>query len=164
MSCVPIEQEYGGTLYRSRTEARWAVLMDAANMGFQYEPEGYDLVSGWYVPDFWVSGLNMFLEVKPEDFEIGPGHYIRERFVAEDLASLKKKPVLVACGWPREEMDLVYFEPDSIGPDLRPISDFFGSSHAIRHAKSYRFDWATPARARHVRDMIRGASRRLTDW
>jgi hypothetical protein len=163
MNNISIQQEYSGTTYRSRTEARWAVLMDAAGVGFQYEPEGYALVSGWYVPDFWVSGLNAFLEVKPEDLEIGPGHYIRERFLAEDLASLKKKPVLVACGWPHDEMNLVYFEPDRIMPELRPISDFFRADQ-IHHAKSYRFDWATPERARQARDHIRGAARRLTDW
>ena len=84
-------------------------------------------------------------------------------FVVEDLASLKKRSALIACGWPREGMDLLFFEPDSIRPDFRPISDFF-QSRDIQHAKSYRFDWATPAKPRQVRDLIRGAANKLTDW
>ena len=160
MNASSIETEYGGTLYRSRTEARWAVLMDIAGIGYQYEPEGFKLVSGWYVPDFWVSGLDM---VKPEDCPIGPGHYTKPRFLVEDLASLKNKSVLVALGWPEEEMNLLAFEPGRIMLERRPIAKFFRSED-IDHAKAYRFDWATPDTARQAMDLIFGAARKLKTW
>lgn len=134
-----IQTTYRGTKYRSRTEARWAVLFDYSGVGFQYEPEGFNLPSGRYVPDFWLD-MGCYFEVKPEECEAGPGHYTRERFVAEDLASLKSKAVAMACGSPSEEIDLLWFEPDAICPDCKPITDFF-TPWQIRYAKAYRFDW-----------------------
>ena len=44
---------YGGILFRSRLEARLAVLFDACGVDWEYEPEGFDLGDGiWYLPDF----------------------------------------------------------------------------------------------------------------
>lgn len=134
-----IETTYKGTKYRSRTEARWAVLFDYCGVGFQYEPEGFNLSSGRYVPDFWLD-MGCYFEVKPEECEAGPGHYTRERLVAEDLASLKGKTVVMACGSPNEAMDFLWFEPNAISPDYKPITDYF-TSWQIKQAKAYRFDW-----------------------
>jgi len=134
-----IQTTYKGTKYRSRTEARWAVLFDYCGVGFQYEPEGFNLPSGRYVPDFWTD-MGAYFEVKPEECEAGPGHYTRERFVAEDLASLKGRVVIMACGSPNEAMDFLWFEPNAIMPDCKPITDYF-TSWQIRYAKSFRFDW-----------------------
>lgn len=60
-----IETTYGGILFRSRLEARWAVFMDAMNVRYVYEPEAYDLGDCCYLPDFWLPDLNTFLEIKP---------------------------------------------------------------------------------------------------
>lgn len=49
----PIETEYNGYKFRSRLEARWAVFFDAIEIPYEYEPEGYELKSGWYLPDFY---------------------------------------------------------------------------------------------------------------
>jgi len=50
-----IETAYNGYLFRSRTEARWAVFFDALGIAYEYEKEGYDLGElGWYLPDFWL--------------------------------------------------------------------------------------------------------------
>lgn len=60
-----IETQYNGYRFRSRLEARWAVFFDAAGIAYQYEPEGYDLgEQGWYLPDFYLTDLDMFVEVK----------------------------------------------------------------------------------------------------
>lgn len=56
---------YNGTLFRSRTEARWAVLLDALSIPWVYEPEGYQLPSLLYLPDFWLPRFECFAEVKP---------------------------------------------------------------------------------------------------
>ena len=65
MPLVPIQTEYNGTVYRSRTEARWAVFFTIAEIEFQYEPEGFDLGGINYLPDFWLPRLGLFVEVKP---------------------------------------------------------------------------------------------------
>jgi hypothetical protein len=68
-----IETEYAGYLFRSRLEARWAVLMDHLGRRWVYEKEEFDLDGEWYLPDFWLpcptrqhSGAGYWLEVKPE--------------------------------------------------------------------------------------------------
>lgn len=49
-----IETEYLGYRFRSRLEARWAVFFDSLGLDWQYEPEGFELESGRYLPDFRV--------------------------------------------------------------------------------------------------------------
>jgi len=50
----PIETRYNGYRFRSRTEARWAVLFDALEIKFEYEKEGYSLTPDLhYLPDFY---------------------------------------------------------------------------------------------------------------
>lgn len=58
--------KYGGVLFRSRLEARWAVFFDALGLRWEYEPEGFHLPSGeCYLPDFRLHDPNYFAEVKP---------------------------------------------------------------------------------------------------
>lgn len=53
---------YHGRRFRSRLEARWAVMFDF--LGWRYEYEPYDL-KGW-IPDFALFGAEeIFVEVKP---------------------------------------------------------------------------------------------------
>jgi hypothetical protein len=69
----PIETVYRGCRFRSRLEARWAVVLDACGIQWEYEAEGYDLDGVWYLPDFWLPADRTFLEIKPK-LE-GPGDY-----------------------------------------------------------------------------------------
>ena len=65
MDIKPIETFYNGYRFRSRLEARVAVLFDAISMPYEYEPEGYELKDGRrYLPDFYLRTENMFVEVK----------------------------------------------------------------------------------------------------
>lgn len=60
-----IETRYKGYRFRSRLEARWAVFFDAMGLQWEYEPEGFDLgAAGWYLPDFYLTNLNMWVEIK----------------------------------------------------------------------------------------------------
>lgn len=62
-----IETRFKGHRFRSRLEARWAVVLDHMGVKWQYEPEGYNLgEAGCYLPDFWLPELNTYLEIKPE--------------------------------------------------------------------------------------------------
>ena len=69
MNTVPsiraIETEYRGYRFRSRTEARFAVLFDAAGIAWQYEHQGFNLNGVRYLPDFYLPELKIYVEVKP---------------------------------------------------------------------------------------------------
>jgi hypothetical protein len=69
----PIETRYKGYRFRSRLEARWAVFFDAVGEGWEYEKEGYETEAGWYLPDFYLPRLKVFIEIKgaaPSDDEL----------------------------------------------------------------------------------------------
>jgi len=59
-----IETEYGGRMYRSRTEARWAVVWDEVGLDYDYEPQGYNLRGHRYLPDFWLKDPHWWVEIK----------------------------------------------------------------------------------------------------
>lgn len=54
MTIKAIETRYKGYRFRSRLEARWAVFFDALGLKWDYEPEGFELAAGRYLPDFRV--------------------------------------------------------------------------------------------------------------
>jgi len=63
ISAIPTR--YAGCHFRSRTEARWAVLLSNLGIAWEYEPQGFQLPSGArYLPDFRLPELRMFLEIK----------------------------------------------------------------------------------------------------
>lgn len=69
-----IETEYKGYKFRSRLEARWAVFFDEARIPYEYEPEGYELPIGLYLPDFYLPWFRLYVEIKPnEDSAIDKG-------------------------------------------------------------------------------------------
>lgn len=70
MMLTPIQTTYAGCHFRSRIEARWAVFFDHLRLQWEYEPQGYKLPSGPYLPDFWLPTLatatrGAWFEVKP---------------------------------------------------------------------------------------------------
>ena len=70
-----IETRYAGRLFRSRREARWAILFDELELDWRYEPEGYVLPGNvHYLVDFELrlgGGRVQYVEVKPELEENG---------------------------------------------------------------------------------------------
>lgn len=65
-----IECKYAGRRFRSRREARWAILFDHLEIDWRYEPDAYDLGSNTcYLPDFELhlpGGQRQWVEVKPD--------------------------------------------------------------------------------------------------
>lgn len=59
-----IETVYNGYRFRSRLEARWAVFFDAADIRYEYEPEGFEVNGERYLPDFYLPELDTYVEVK----------------------------------------------------------------------------------------------------
>lgn len=69
----PINTFYDGHWFRSRLEARWAVVFKTLGVPYEYEPEGFDLGDGlYYLPDFRVQcyGKRGSCNSKPFDLYI----------------------------------------------------------------------------------------------
>lgn len=70
-----IETHYKGHRFRSRLEARWAVLFDSLNIAWDYEPEGYLVGPNRrpYLPDFWLPKERIWVEVKGSEDHLDIG-------------------------------------------------------------------------------------------
>lgn len=91
-----IETKYNGYRFRSRLEARVAVFLDDQGQKYEYEPEGFELSSGWYLPDFWMPEWKAWLEVKPEG-----GITEKSLKLAEELCEESGYAVLILDGLPK---------------------------------------------------------------
>lgn len=60
-----IETRYANCRFRSRLEARYAVFFTRLGIQWQYEPEGYALEIGPYLPDFFLPRFGVYVEIKP---------------------------------------------------------------------------------------------------
>jgi hypothetical protein len=94
-----IDTVYRGYNFRSRLEARWAVFFDTAKLTWTYEEEGYQLPSGWYLPDFRILEFDMFIEIKPVDFN-AKDKTSREYILCQELAMTTGKAVCLNAGEP----------------------------------------------------------------
>lgn len=66
VSIPSIATPYGGAMFRSRLEARYAVMLDALGVRWQFEAEGFNTSAGYYLPDLYIPAANLWLEIKPE--------------------------------------------------------------------------------------------------
>lgn len=63
------EVSYSGRIFRSKLEARWAVFLDLLSINWDYEPCHYQVGEDlWYLPDFYLPELAVWLEVKGVPF------------------------------------------------------------------------------------------------
>lgn len=138
-----IETAYADCRFRSRLEARWAVLFDALNIVWEYEKEGFDLGSdGYYLPDFWLphpveelanDGWGLWCEIKP----IPATETEMRKAIA--LAAMTKHNVLIfqgRCGQTEYEVTKIsatHFDPPKIFTGLR-FRDIDGYIHLVNDA------------------------------
>jgi len=85
---------YKGNEFRSRLEARWAVFWDILGVEYRYEFEGFELPSGWYIPDFWLPDLACWVEVKPRRQAVKNMPQVEQK--AAELAWFEQVPVVIA--------------------------------------------------------------------
>lgn len=130
-----LETEYAGHLFRSRTEARWAVFFNSLSLPYEYEKEGYDL-SGvtvvddvglelikrdplpggtWYLPDFWLPAQEIFIEVKPITYNESGDVPWPDRSKEDALEEISGHRVLTLCGIPRHVLELYQPYPAYMG-------------------------------------------------
>lgn len=135
-----IPTPYGGTLFRSRLEARWATLLDSHHITWQYEPETITLPSGTvYIPDFWLPELGTWIEVKgtgvpriEKAIEFGE---TRACHCADDCS----------CEWPGGEMVLIGHPPRPYNPMRDPKmqgTHYIAAAHAARRHGGHP-NWTT---------------------
>lgn len=95
----PISTFYAGHFFRSRTEARYAVLFDSLGLEWEYELEGFELDDGSnYLPDFYLQRNSepFYVEIKPTiptNEELDKAYW---------LSHGTKKSVLVFYGQPNK--------------------------------------------------------------
>lgn len=129
-----LETKWGGYTFRSRTEARWAVFMDAAGIQFEYEREGFKLPSGYYLPDFWLPKRLAYLEIKGVD----PTPY--EVRLGEELANATGHWMIFAVGEPTRDQVLRQF-PNDMEADHRALDADcdWPPAHAYAKSRGERF-------------------------
>jgi hypothetical protein len=93
MTKIPaIETSYAGCRFRSRLEARWAVFFDHLGLQWEYEPERYPVGPPTdrrtYLPDFWLPGLELWVEIKgvPTDWDVQTLYYAATPAIADGSA------------------------------------------------------------------------------
>lgn len=134
-----IPQRYRDVVYRSRTEARWAFFFDLTGTPYQYEAEGFQLGSIWYVPDFWLGHADVHFEVKGQS----PSEIEMKKAVL--LAEQSGCPVVIAQGNPSLEVPLlivresgecgrcfVVQDHDSLGAWIAQFADGGGWAFPLR--------------------------------
>lgn len=99
---------FGGILYRSQTEARWAVFLVHMDIPFEYEERHFDLGGIFYLPDFWLPKQNCWLEVK------GPYPTRVEKEKARRLAAHEQRNVYLCFGDIPEPEDPAWYTGSSI--------------------------------------------------
>src|SRR5262245_38331467 len=101
----PIQTFFDGYRFRSRTEARFAVMWRALGWPYQFEMQGYVLEQGPFLPDFYLSECAVFFEVKgtmPSDHEVG---------LCASLADERNSTVFLAVGQPEHDAAVYRFAP-----------------------------------------------------
>ena len=70
---------YAGCLFRSRIEARWAMVFNEIGIDWEYERYVFDTPNGGYCPDFWLPDHQKWWEVKgiqPPDSSVIAGRAV----------------------------------------------------------------------------------------
>lgn len=108
-----IETKYNGILFRSRLEARWAILFDALKLDWVYEPECFEMDNGSkYTPDFFIPKYELYIEIKP-NLEWMKNPYHLERYKA-----FSKLFIVLSGGFPNFKVCSIF---DYYGDDCADV-------------------------------------------
>ena len=133
-----IETQFDGYHFRSRIEARWALVFKLLGQPYEYEKEGYDLGGSWYLCDFWLPRDHAWVEIKgahPTKLEIA-----RLRLLAQHTESrsafIFHGPIPNPTNWRKTWKTISVF--DDPPPLFTTVSDARISA-AFKRARSHRF-------------------------
>jgi hypothetical protein len=133
-----IQTTFNGIRYRSRNEARFsALLQEIFGDSIVYEPEGFVLPSGAYLPDFAlvdsVGQAQIFFEIKGYDLPLEDAqNKLRE------LSEITSKPCILFVGFPLNHHITIYWMGKEVSVKAKPNS-------LARIAANLRFEqWDKP--------------------
>lgn len=132
------DTEYGGILYRSKCEAKWAEFFDRHSIRHRYEPERIDLGIDSYTPDFYLPDFDTWVEIKS-------WRQYRAHSKCYRLALETRKWVLLIQQYPREHI-IDLFSPFARRPfvhrtvvaegEVKPAKEgFIFPRHAVDEGK-----------------------------
>lgn len=90
MAARSLNTIYNGQVFRSRTEARFALVFDLLKIKWHFEAESWLLPSGPYLPDFYLPHLRYWVEVKPNADSVA----LKK---CDELAIHSERSVLLMC-------------------------------------------------------------------
>lgn len=126
------EVSYSGRVFRSKLEARWAAYLDLLQVNWDYEPSHYQIgPSLFYLPDFYLPDLGVWLEVKGAPFM--------------DAASMAKVAGAVAGPMriPMREAPYSPIENMLLGGMFRPVPEHSTPVHTlVFHAAEHEVSFA----------------------
>ncbi|WP_326646620.1 hypothetical protein OG884_18510 [Streptosporangium sp. NBC_01755] len=96
MNIKPIETRYAGCRFRSRLEARYAVLFDKLGIRWEYEPQGFMVDRRPYLPDFRFVDSGTWVEVKGSEEELDHDLIFNAAFHLPEAAA--RFPTLLLLG------------------------------------------------------------------
>jgi hypothetical protein len=155
----PIQTFFDGYHFRSRTEARFAVMWRALGWPYQFEMQGFALKRGPFLPDFYLDDCAVFFEVKgimPSDQEVA---------LCASLADEYDCTVFLVVGQPAHDAVVYRFVPheecffstladelDSLGASSDEISRGVLCARAARFEFGYKPITSTDPRLVHLKN------------
>lgn len=129
-----IETVYRGYRFRSRLEARWAVFFDYMGIAWDYEHEGYQTTTGYYVPDFWLPQVYLRETKKGVIFEVKPPDHPHEHLQLEEVAGHLGVGGILACGF-----DFVSWKNSDTLVQIAPWWDSCATIYTCSHCHTTKF-------------------------
>lgn len=139
-----------GRSFRSRSEARWAVLFQELKIDWRYEPKRFNLSQIYYVPDFLLPDIvhpaldrqtGVWIEVKP-----GPNtkNVTSELIRARRLSTNTRQTVSIVYGLPMDCRVLTFLPGghESNVPDIETTAASFLSALFSPHVDAAQLQWA----------------------
>jgi len=99
------------------------VFFDTLKWSWTYEPQGFELPEGNYLPDFWVEQLGAYLEIKPSDAVIKS----RDWFCVHQLPNATGKPAWMVVGQPWPLAHEIYTSSILANPDPTIYGEIFNT-------------------------------------
>ena len=128
---------YNGYKFRSRLEARWAVFFDNAGIAYEYEPEGfYNSDGACYLPDFYLTQENMYVEVKPPREEAWKDIKKVSQFIGNGIDTLLLLPNIPSSEHAIYYYPVLYSHPVELDINVKwcPILAYEENDvHLVRH-------------------------------